>query len=79
MTKQIGIMRCSPTNTTKSICAAVALGMGTKDLHVLAMTLPKTRTAIIANINTVAEKTDHLIQIKLLTRLLQRSAESRAR
>lgn len=54
-------MHFSPTNTTKSICAAVALGMGTKDLHVLDMTLPKTRTAIIANINTVTEKIDHLI------------------
>ncbi|KAF5415204.1 MAG: hypothetical protein C5S48_06365 [Candidatus Methanogaster sp.] len=30
MTKRIGILYFSPTNTTKKICRAVALGMGAK-------------------------------------------------
>ena len=61
MTKRIGIIYFSPTNTTKNICAAVALGMGAKDLQVIDMTLPKTRIEITANINTVTEKIDCLI------------------
>lgn len=61
MTKRIGIMHFSPTNTTKEICAAVALGMGAKELQVLDITLPEIRASIIANTNTVKDKIDHLI------------------
>ncbi|PPA79910.1 MAG: hypothetical protein C00003105_00097 [ANME-2 cluster archaeon HR1] len=61
MTKRIGILYFSPTNTTKKICRAVALGMGTKNPQTLDMTFPDTRTEIIANPNTVTANIDHLI------------------
>lgn len=54
-------MHFSPTNTTKRICNAVASGMGAHDAQVLDITLPKTRAAIIADINEVFKKIDHLI------------------
>jgi len=61
MTKRIGILNFSPTNTTKKICRAVALGMGAKDPQTLDMTFPDTRAEIIANPNTVTANIDHLI------------------
>jgi len=61
MTKRIGILYFSPTNTTKKICRAVALGMGAKDPQTLDMTFPDIRAEIIANPNTVTANIDHLI------------------
>lgn len=61
MTKRIGILYFSPTNTTKKICRAVASGMGAKDPQTLDMTFPDTRAEIIANPNTVTANIDHLI------------------
>ena len=61
MTKRIGILYFSPTNTTKKICRAVALGMGAKDPQTLDMTLPESRAEITANPNTVTANIDHLI------------------
>jgi ferredoxin len=60
MTKRIGIMSFSPTNTTKRICDAVACGMGVSDIEIFNVTLPKTRAAIIVK-NVIDEKIDHLI------------------
>ena len=61
MAKRIGILYFSPTNTTKKICRAVALGMDAKDPQTLDMTFPDTRAEIIANPNTVTANIDHLI------------------
>ncbi len=61
ITKRIGILYFSPTNTTKKICEAVASGMGAKDLRILDMTLHKIRKAFIENVNNFMEKIDHLI------------------
>lgn len=61
MTNRIGIIHFSPTNTTKNICDAVALGMGAKDVQTLDMTLPKTRKEIIASADAINEKVDLLI------------------
>ena len=61
MTKNVGIMYFSPTNTTKKICNAVALGMGSEDPIVLDMTIPDTRANIIADSSTATKDIDHLI------------------
>lgn len=61
MTKNVGIMCFSPTNTTRKICDAVALGMGSEDPIVLDMTLPDTRINIIADSSTATKDIDHLI------------------
>lgn len=61
MSKSIGILYFSPTNTTKKICNAVALGMGEKDPQKLNITLPDIRSKIAANPNTVTANIDHLI------------------
>lgn len=61
MTKRIGIICFSPTNTTKNICSAVALGMGANELQVIDMNSSKTRLEITANIKTSTEKFDCLI------------------
>ncbi len=61
MTKRIGVLFFSPTNTTKKICDAIASGMGSDDPVVLDMTHPGKRAEIIANANTVLNEVDHLI------------------
>ena len=61
MTKRIGIMCFSPTNTTRTICNAVAWGMGSEKPLVLDITLPDTRVEIIAHANTAIDNIDHLI------------------
>jgi len=61
MTKRIGILHFSPTSTTKKVCTAIAMGMGTKDFQVFDMALPKIRASIIDNPKTVFQNIDHLI------------------
>lgn len=61
MAKNIGITCFSPTGTTRRICNAVALGMGSEEPTVLDMTLPNNRAAIIANSSTAMDGIDHLI------------------
>jgi ferredoxin len=61
MTKRIGVLYFSPTDTTKKICTAVALGMGEKDPQTLNMTLPDIRANIAADPNTATANIDHLI------------------
>jgi ferredoxin len=61
MVKRIGILYFSPTSTTKKICTAIAMGMGTKDFQIFDMTNPKIRASIIDNTKTVFENIDHLI------------------
>lgn len=61
MTKSIGIVCFSPTNTTRRICDAVALGMGSEQPMVLDMTLPDDRAGIIANSSTTMDDIDHFI------------------
>ena len=58
---RIGILFFSPTDTTKKICKAVALGMGVDEPKMLDMTLPDIRTAIITKPELVTENIDHLI------------------
>jgi Pyruvate/2-oxoacid:ferredoxin oxidoreductase delta subunit len=57
----VGIMCFSPTNTTRKICNAVALGMGSEDPIMLDMTLPDARANIIGNSNAAMKEIDHLI------------------
>ena len=59
--KSIAILCFSPTNTTRTICTAVAFGMGSQNPRVLDMTLPDTRAKIIANSGTTLDGIDHLI------------------
>ncbi|MCD4723091.1 MAG: 4Fe-4S binding protein [Desulfobacula sp.] len=61
MVKRIGILYFSPTNTTKKICEAVALGLGTRHPQTLDMTFPDTRTRIITDPNAVTADIDHLV------------------
>jgi hypothetical protein len=61
VTKRIGIICFSPTNTTRIICSAVALGMGSENPIVLDMTLPDARAGIIANSRAALDNIDHLI------------------
>jgi flavorubredoxin len=61
MTKRIGILHFSPTSTTKKVCTAIAMGMGSKDFQVFDMTFPRIRESIIDNPKTVFENIDHLI------------------
>lgn len=61
MTKRIGILHFSPTNTTKILCAAVASGMGAEDVQVMDMTIHETRLEISADISRVTDKIDCLI------------------
>ena len=61
MKKRIGILYFSPTNTTKTICNSIALGMGEKDPQNLNITLPAIRSRISTALNTVTTDVDHLI------------------
>ena len=61
MTKRIGILYFSPTNTTKNICDAVALGMEAKKPLIFNITLPDIRAKIIANPDMVTTNIDYLI------------------
>ena len=61
MTKHIGVLYFSPTNTTKVICHAVALGMEEKDPQEINLTLPDIRSKIIADPNSFTADIDHLI------------------
>ncbi len=61
MPKRTGILLFSPTNTTKKVCMAIASGMEAKDLQILDMTSPETRSSIIDKPNTVTYNIDHLI------------------
>ena len=59
--KRIGILYFSPTNTTKKICNAIALGMGAKDPKDLNITIPDFRAKLTSNPNTILDNIDHLI------------------
>ncbi len=59
--KRIGILYFSPTNTTKKICNAIALGMGAKDPKDLNITIPDFRAALTSNPNAIIDDIDHLI------------------
>lgn len=61
ITKRIGILCFSPTNTTKKICNVVALGMGEKDPQIFNMTQPDIRTKIFTEPNMVTAHSDHFI------------------
>jgi ferredoxin len=61
MSKRIGILSFSPTNTTKKVCLAVAMGMGAKDPKIMDMTRPDLRQAIAAEPDMVMADIDHLI------------------
>ena len=61
MTKRIGILSFSPTDTTKKVCAAVATGMGARDPKIMDMTRPGLREAIAADPDKVMADIDHVI------------------
>ncbi|MGB7053790.1 MAG: 4Fe-4S dicluster domain-containing protein [bacterium] len=61
MTKRIGVLCFSPTNTTKIICNAVALGMGEKNPQTSNITLPNIRAKITVDPNTATANIDHLV------------------
>ena len=61
MTKRIGILYFSPTNTTKKICNAIALGMGENAPVKLNITKPDFRERLISNPDAILDNIDHLI------------------
>jgi ferredoxin/flavodoxin len=61
MAAKIGIIYFSPTHTTKKICEAVALGMGSREPTAFDMTTPEGRFAIVGKADTLLEGIDHLI------------------
>jgi Pyruvate/2-oxoacid:ferredoxin oxidoreductase delta subunit/flavodoxin len=60
-TKRIGVLYFSPTNTTKKICKAIALGMGSKDPIDLNITIPDFRAKVASDSNAILVNLDHLI------------------
>jgi len=58
---RIGVLYFSPTNTTRTICKAIALGMGAKDPEDLNMTIPDFRAKLTSNPNAILDNIDHLI------------------
>jgi hypothetical protein len=50
MSKRVGVLCFSPTNTTKKICSAVALGMGEKNPKIIDITRPDIRKKITSKI-----------------------------
>jgi Pyruvate/2-oxoacid:ferredoxin oxidoreductase delta subunit len=61
ITKRIGVLYFSPTNTTKKICKAIAFGMGAKDPVDLNITIPDFRAKLTSNPNGILDNIDHLI------------------
>jgi Pyruvate/2-oxoacid:ferredoxin oxidoreductase delta subunit/flavodoxin len=61
VTKRIGIICFSPTNTTRSICEAIASGMGSEKPTVLNMTSSSIQTGIITDSSRFLADIDHLI------------------
>jgi len=61
ITKRIGILYFSPTNSTKRICTAIALGMGAGVPVDLNITNLDFRTKISSNPNALLENMDQLI------------------
>lgn len=61
ITKHIGVLYFSPTDTTKKICKAIAFGMGAENPVDLNMTIPNFRTKLASNPNAILDDIDHLI------------------
>lgn len=61
ITKRIGVLYFSPTNTTKKICKSIALGMGVKDPVDLNITIPDFRKKLASDPNAIIENIDHII------------------
>lgn len=61
ISKQTGILYFSPTNTTRKICKAIALGMGANAPVDLNITKPEFRKEFISNANTILEDINFLI------------------
>ncbi|MBN2635376.1 MAG: 4Fe-4S binding protein [Prolixibacteraceae bacterium] len=61
ISKQIGILYFSPTNTTKKICEAIASGMGENEPVDLNITTPEFRIKLISNQGSMLENIRHLV------------------
>ena len=61
MKKRIGVVYFSPTNTTKKICKAIALGMEAEAPVDLNITKPDFRAKLTSNPNKIVDNIDHLI------------------
>ncbi|MGB5894024.1 MAG: 4Fe-4S binding protein [Ignavibacteriaceae bacterium] len=61
MSKRIGVLYFSPTNTTKRISIAVASGMGVENPKIIDITRPDIREKIASKPDTVITDIDHLI------------------
>jgi Pyruvate/2-oxoacid:ferredoxin oxidoreductase delta subunit len=61
ITKRIGILYFSPTETTKKICKAIAFGMGEKDPVDLNITILDFRAKLTSNPDEILDNFDHLI------------------
>jgi len=61
ISKQTGILYFSPTNTTKKICQAIAMGMGANDPVDLNITSPDFREKLISNQELMLENIRHLV------------------
>ena len=61
LTKRIGVLYFSPTNTTKKICKAISFGMGVRVPVELNITNPDFRAKLTSNPNAILNNIDHLI------------------
>ena len=61
ISKRIGVLYFSPTNTTKKICKAISFGMGVKDPVDLNITESDFRAKLTSNPNSILDNIDHLI------------------
>lgn len=61
ISKQTGTLYFSPTNTTRKICNAIALGMGANEPVDLNITKPEFRKEFISKANTFLENINFLI------------------
>jgi flavodoxin len=61
ITKRIGVLYFSPSNTTKKICKAIAFGMGVIDPVDLNITIPDFRAKLSSNSDGILDNIDHLI------------------
>lgn len=61
ISKQIGIVYFSPTNTTKQICKSIASGMGSNEPDDFNITKPDFREKLMFNQAAIIDNIDHLI------------------
>ncbi len=61
MKKKVAILCFSPTSTTRTVCGAIASGMGTDEPLMLDMTLPEARREIVDKKGALLDAVDHVV------------------